>query len=136
MLNPSTADATKDDPTIRRCVGFSKSWDLGLDGLVVENLWDWRSTDWDALNDRIGEKCSEENYLAILHGARRAKLIIAAWGQHAMKVKDGQERILNVVETLRNYNDVHILRLNLDGQPAHPLMLPGNLRPWRWWRQI
>lgn len=28
-LNPSTADETKDDPTIRRCLGFAKAWGYG-----------------------------------------------------------------------------------------------------------
>jgi hypothetical protein len=43
MLNPSTADATKDDPTIRRCIGFAK--DRGYGGIYVVNLMAYRATD-------------------------------------------------------------------------------------------
>lgn len=44
MLNPSTADATKDDPTIRRCIAFSKSW--GFDGLTIVNAYAWSVVPW------------------------------------------------------------------------------------------
>ena len=42
-LNPSTADETLDDPTIRRCIGFAKAWGAG--GMYMLNLFGWRSTD-------------------------------------------------------------------------------------------
>ena len=48
-LNPSTADATQDDPTIRRCVGFARQW--GFDWLFMGNLYAYRSTDPKPLRD-------------------------------------------------------------------------------------
>ena len=80
MLNPSTADADIDDPTIRRCVGFGKSW--GYDALEVVNLFAWRETEPKFLitpSDPIGP----DNDGAILEASGRAELVVCAWGSHA-----------------------------------------------------
>src|SRR5580765_5070589 len=77
MLNPSTADATKDDATIRRCVGFTKRW--GYSTLEVVNLFAFRATHprdlWKA-DDPVGP----DNDVTISDAVRRAQLIVAAWG--------------------------------------------------------
>lgn len=99
MLNPSTADALEDDHTIKRCVRFAYNW--GYDGLIVENLWDFRSTDWSVLNVQVERErhdfplmdgevthppiCSELNDRALRRSARDAHLIVAAWGAHALR---------------------------------------------------
>ncbi|HEC24975.1 MAG TPA: DUF1643 domain-containing protein, partial [bacterium] len=41
-LNPSTADETEDDPTIKRCINYSKDWGYG--GLCMVNLFAFRAT--------------------------------------------------------------------------------------------
>lgn len=79
MLNPSTADADQDDPTIRRCIGFSKR--EGYDGLVVVNLCGLRATDPRSLltaTDAVGP----ENHDTIERWMRDARIdqAVAAWG--------------------------------------------------------
>ncbi|SIT44000.1 conserved hypothetical protein [Paraburkholderia piptadeniae] len=78
MLNPSTADATLDDPTIRRCHGFAKLW--ACNGPAVANLYTLRSTDPAALcshPDPIGP----DNDVFLLNFARECGDVICAWGR-------------------------------------------------------
>lgn len=78
-LNPSTADATKDDPTVRRMQGFSKAW--GARWCLVTNLFAFRATDpkvMKAYHDPVGE----DNFVHILRLAKEAKMVVAAWGTH------------------------------------------------------
>lgn len=121
MLNPSTADAQLDDPTIRRCIGFAKSW--GYDGLYVGNVYAYRSTDpkqlW-AVDDPVGP----ENDACLKEMAHRCDLVVAAWGTNARL-----ERIGCVLGALRYSNNVHYLELTKARQPKHPLYLKSQLMP-------
>lgn len=121
-LNPSTADAMEDDPTIRRCVGFAKSW--GFSGLIMCNLFAWRATDPDLMmsaDDPVGEHNDE-----FLRGySAKAALTVAAWGTKGFH----RGRETKVCDMLPN---LHVLKLTKGGAPGHPLYLPKHLKPVPW----
>lgn len=129
MLNPSTADAEKDDPTIRKCVGFSKAWGYG--SLVVVNLFAWRSTDPRALRaaeDPVGP----ENDGAIERAAGTSVRVIAAWGAH-LRGSGRYARGAHVRALVaRRGVPVYHLGFTADGDPRHPLMLPYRTAPVLW----
>jgi hypothetical protein len=110
-LNPSTADATKDDPTIRRCIGFAKAWGCG--GLLMTNLFAFRSTDPKGLltaDDPVGEG----NQPSLLRAKRLARYVIAAWGVHG--TLSGRD-----AEVMALFGPVQCLGYTKDGHPRHPL---------------
>ncbi|CAB1262622.1 hypothetical protein CLOSBL3_20536 [Clostridiaceae bacterium BL-3] len=75
LLNPSTADASKDDPTVKKCISFTKSWNFGL--LEIVNLFAYRSTDPKCLKNVLDPVGRENNYY-ILKAVEDADKIIAA----------------------------------------------------------
>lgn len=128
MLNPSTADADRDDPTIHRVVGFAKSHGFG--SLRAVNLFAYRATDprylWTA-PDPVGP----ENYTEIESSCRSADDVVFAWG--AMKKEAQFERSRRVDSIVRSIgHSPKCLGLTKDGEPRHPLYLPlsSKLRPW------
>jgi hypothetical protein len=119
MLNPSTADATQDDPTIGRCIGFAKSW--GCAGLEVVNLYAFRATkpaDMFAAADAIGPA----NDSHIRAAANRAKLIVAAWGANAKR-----DRAVAVLSLLSDHA-IRALGTTKGGYPRHPLFVRGDAK--------
>lgn len=126
MLNPSTADADKDDATIRRCMGFAKRWGFG--GIVVANIFGLRSTNPKMLKlaeDPIGPKNDEALVAAVAH----QPLVICAWGIHGSLRDRGRE----VAQRLDDRGvTLHHLGLTAKGHPRHPLRLRRDLRPTRW----
>lgn len=126
MLNPSTADAAQDDPTIRKCIGYSKAWGYG--GLVVVNLFAYRDTDPDAMK-RYKVPVGPDNDRHLLEVTREAPLVVCAWGKGGAHQGRGRE-----VEKLLTEGGVrlHALELNGDGSPKHPLYLAGDLKPFLW----
>lgn len=115
MLNPSTADADIDDPTIRRCMGFAKR--LGYAALEVVNLFAFRATD-PAKMKSFDNPVGPDNRRHIIESAERAGVIIAAWGVNGRH--NGQDD--EVLGWLSN-KTVYALGLTKDGIPRHPLYL-------------
>jgi hypothetical protein len=128
-LNPSTADALKDDPTIRRCVWFARTW--GFDWLLMANLHALRATNPKLLvtaEDPIGPDNAE--YLKWV--VKRSEIVVAAWGAHRLHCTAHA-----FVGWLRSLPYVHCLGTTQGGHPRHPLYISrasslkpfGNLQP-------
>jgi hypothetical protein len=126
MLNPSTADELKLDPSCTRAQRYAEKWGYG--GLIVTNLFGWRATDpgeMKAVRDPVGRG----NDAAILRAAREAALVVCAWGNHGAHL----ERSVRVLRALRSSRiSLNYLKINSSGEPAHPLYLRGSLQPSRW----
>lgn len=122
MLNPSTADAAVDDPTIRRIVSFSQTWGWG--GAKVYNLFALRSPTPSALKehpDPVGPD-NDGHLAAIVPGLP----VIAAWGQWG----DHLDRARGVCTALAAAGHMlQCLGVNKGGSPKHPLYVPGRAKP-------
>ena len=118
-LNPSTADHRRDDPTIRRCIGFAKSW--GFHGLEVVNLFAFRAT-YPADLKRADEPIGPANDRWLRNAGNNADLKIAGWGSDGNYL-DRAKRVRQLV------SDLSCIKLNLSRQPAHPLYLRADLLP-------
>jgi hypothetical protein len=121
-LNPSTADETADDATVRRCIAYAQDWGYGA--LCMTNLFAFRATrpeDLKAAKDPVGP----ENDQFLLRHAARASIVVAAWGNHGAHLgREAQVRAL--------LPNLHCLRQTSGGHPGHPLYLPKVLRPIPW----
>jgi len=113
-LNPSTADAHRDDPTIRRCMGFARSW--GCRRLEVVNLFAWRATRPAALR-QAPEPVGPDNDRVLENLAGSADLLVACWGVHGGWQGRGQAVIDGLGGTWQ------CLGRTRDGHPRHPLYL-------------
>ncbi len=129
-LNPSTADENLDDPTIRRCIGFAKSWGFG--GICMLNIFAFRATDpkvMKAQSDPVGP----ENKSNLIEAARVISMnegqVIAAWGTHGRHNSQGSKVRMWLKEA---GVPLHYLKLTSDGSPNHPLYLKSDLKPQPW----
>lgn len=123
MLNPSTADARQDDPTIRRVQRFSEDWGYG--GFKVCNLFAWRATDPEELKEAT-HSVGPLNDGAIIDLAAACPLIICAWGTGGAL----NDRAAHVLRLLGDVGaNMAYLKLSKDGHPCHPLYLKGDLKP-------
>lgn len=128
-LNPSTADEDVDDPTIRKCITYARSWEHG--GLLMLNLYAWRATKpvelWkrnDRDQDVVGRDGNTLPHMLRYLSEFGATRIVAAWGQ-------GKQRSRGV-KIAAGFPRLDCLMRNDDGSPAHPLYLPSGLLPEPW----
>jgi hypothetical protein len=122
MLNPSSADAEKNDPTIRRCIGFAQVWGYGR--LEVVNLFAYRATHLKDLlqaTDPIGDK--NDHYLSAV--MQTAELLIVAWGNWG----SFNQRDQAVLQLISEHRHVCCLSINQSGQPRHPLYVKSDTCP-------
>lgn len=130
-LNPSTADETTDDPTVRRELGYARAWGFGR--YVKVNAYGLRSTDPKGLW-RVEDPRGPDNFLAIkVHcfeamTKRADGLFVAAWGNNIRDRDAFELRRLLRFEGIT----VHALKLTKSGNPQHPLYLKADLKPFPW----
>ncbi|MBS0988958.1 DUF1643 domain-containing protein [Acetobacter okinawensis] len=119
MLNPSTADASMDDPTIRRCIGFAER--LNASGIVVVNLCAFRAalpSDMFAARDPVGP----ENHTAVLEAVDAANKVIAAWGNDGGRIIRSNPAAEMIAGAVKNSGKAFSLgELTKQGHPWHPL---------------
>jgi hypothetical protein len=119
-LNPSTADATQDDPTLRRCVNYAKRWGYGA--VCLLNLFAYRATR-PAVMKAHPDPVGVENDYWLHYWASGADLIVAAWGNH------GVHRQRDQAIFTRLNRPLFCLGITKTGQPKHPLYLNANVQP-------
>lgn len=133
MLNPSTADAGSDDPTVRKVVGFSQRWGFGSANIV--NVWPYRATSPKVLmaalrRYEVSRGVAELNLQYVRGTCRSADLVVAAWGGNAKPCPDLARVERTLTECCR---PVVCLGHTVSGQPRHPLM-PAYATPKVPWR--
>jgi hypothetical protein len=130
MLNPSTADAQLDDPTIARCM--KRAAILGYGSLIVWNLGAGRATDpkvWKLMEDPIGPE-NESHIRRVLTECRERKgIAVVGWGTHgSFMARDAVAiAIAGEVGVV-----LHCLGVTNQGQPKHPLYVGYAQRPTLW----
>jgi len=118
MLNPSVADAFKNDPTVERCERRARQ--LGFGAFCVTNIFAWRDTDPKKMR-RARYPIGPLNDDLMIKHARDAQVVVAAWGVHGAHLGRGP-----AVKDLfaRKSIQMHHLGLTKDGHPRHPLYVP------------
>jgi hypothetical protein len=121
MLNPSTADERRNDPTIRRCIEFACTWQFG--SVDVVNLFAYRATDFKELL-KVDDPVGEENDLFIERAIEGCSTIVVGWGTKGTLL----DRDCRVLQLLARKQNVYCLDMTKDGYPRHPLYVRGDTR--------
>jgi hypothetical protein len=127
MLNPSTADATQDDATIRRCWGYARLW--GYSKLTVVNLYALRSTSAKAMfNDPFRVGPDNGKWLLWALALHRPGHVVCAWG-----AKAEPDRVREFSDLAKAHkHPLACLGVSTNGMPKHPLYLPNSAQRVGW----
>ncbi|TXH00066.1 MAG: DUF1643 domain-containing protein [Nevskiaceae bacterium] len=120
-LNPSTADETRNDQTILKCMSYARAW--GFTAMCMTNLFAYRATDpkvMKAHTDPIG--ADNDRWLKAIFS--EASLVVAAWGVDGNHM-GRSEGVLDLLPA----EGMKCLGKTKGGEPRHPLYLPGDLEP-------
>lgn len=123
MLNPSTADEYRNDPTVARCETRARR--LGFGGMMIANIFAFRATrpgDLKKAKAPVGPLC--DDILRVWSG--KAAMIVAAWGAHGTH----HGRALEIARSLPD--QTYHLGLTKDGHPRHPLYVSFDTQPAHW----
>lgn len=126
MFNPSTADAANNDPTVRRCIGFARTWGYGK--LMVGNLFAFRTPYPDDLMLEP-KPHGPRNLVHLKKMCDEADFHVIAWGTRG-RYLDQNKAVLAKLEEWKI--PVHFLKLTKEGHPQHPLYVKKTLVPARW----
>lgn len=128
MMNPSIADGTWDDRSVRKCERFARAWDYG--GIYVGNTFAYRATDKKRLMaapDPVGP----ENDKHLIAMAKLARIVIFAYGQPGHRSLQDRGKLLAKILISKGVKP-YVLKLSRDGTPRHPLYLRKTLKPVEW----
>lgn len=131
MLNPSKADAQKDDRTISKCTHFTRKWGYGT--LEVVNLFAWRSQK-PAILLELREPIGKDNDDYIRGALQRADKIVLAWGDEVRKSDTFMLRAGTVFSMAHKIGSIYHLGLTNAGEPRHPVprYVPYDATPVKW----
>lgn len=125
-LNPSTADATKNDPTVRRCIQFAKDW--GYTGIVMLNAFAYRATDPHVMKMAV-DPTGGQNDSVLAHVCDQMDCVVACWGTHCgHRRRDAELSLL-----LPQHAPIDCLGFTQGGLPKHPLYLKSSTVPVPFW---
>lgn len=128
MLNPSTADAYAEDPTVTRCLNFARDWGYG--SVRVLNIFALRSTDPQGLRqciDPVGPL--NDDFIRKYAAPAKADRVVVAWGTHGAYLERGARALAILREVRGDVDGLVALSWTKDGHPGHPLYLKSTSEP-------
>lgn len=123
-LNPSTADAELDDPTIRRCIGFARRENFG--GLLVTNLFAYRATSPSDMKNAV-QPIGESNEYWLEQSIKSCKAVIVCWGNNGSHLNRNVQ-INEMLKTHSHNTPILCFGKTKYGQPKHPLYIASSTK--------